>query len=70
MATMREVAERAGVSVTTVSHVINGTRFVSEELVARVRKAINDLEYQPDRRARSLRRGRIQRGDVGADPQS
>ncbi len=58
MATMREVAERAGVSATTVSHVINGTRFVSEELVARVRKAINNLEYQPDRRARSLRRGR------------
>jgi len=58
MATMREVAECSGVSVTTVSHVVNGTRFVSEELVARVRKAIDKLDYQPDRRARSLRRGR------------
>jgi LacI family transcriptional regulator len=55
---MREVAERAGVSLTTVSHVINGTRFVSEDLVARVREAITELDYQPDRRARSLRRGR------------
>jgi len=58
MATMREVAERASVSLTTVSHVINGTRFVSEALEARVREAIDELDYQPDRRARSLRRGR------------
>jgi len=58
MATMREVAQHAGVSVTTVSHVLNGTRFVSEDLKARVRSAIEELSYQPDRRARSLRRGR------------
>jgi len=58
MATMRDVAKRAGVSLTTVSHVINETRFVSEDLQARVREAVKDLDYQPDRRARSLRRGR------------
>ncbi len=58
MATMREVAQHAGVSVTTVSHVLNGTRFVSEDLKARVTSAIEELSYQPDRRARSLRRGR------------
>jgi LacI family transcriptional regulator len=58
MATMREVAERAGVSITTVSHVMNETRFVSEELVKRVRGAIQELNYQPDQRARSLRMGR------------
>lgn len=58
MATMRDVAEHAGVSLTTVSHVINGTRFVSEDLVVRVREAVAELNYQPDRRARSLRRGR------------
>jgi len=55
---MRDVAERAGVSLTTVSHVINGTRFVSEDLAERVHQAVADLCYQPDRRARSLRRGR------------
>ena len=57
MATMREVAQHAGVSVTTVSHVLNGTRFVSEDLVERVTRAVAELNYQPDSRARSLRRG-------------
>ncbi|MBU0595312.1 LacI family transcriptional regulator, partial [Candidatus Bipolaricaulota bacterium] len=58
MATMREVAQHAGVSVTTVSHVLNGTRFVSGDLKDRVTAAIEKLNYQPDHRARSLRRGR------------
>jgi len=57
MATMREVAQHADVSVTTVSHVLNGTRFVSDGLASRVRNAIAELNYQPDRRARSLRKG-------------
>jgi len=55
---MREVAERAGVSITTVSHVINQTRFVSEDLAKRVRDAIDELSYHPDQRARSLRMGK------------
>jgi LacI family transcriptional regulator len=54
---MRDVAERAGVSATTVSHVINGTRPVSDELRARVLAAIDELGYQPNLLARSLRRG-------------
>jgi DNA-binding LacI/PurR family transcriptional regulator len=58
MATMKEVAERAGVSITTVSHVVNQTRFVSEELAKRVGDAIDELNYQPDQRARSLRVGK------------
>jgi len=58
VATMREVAQHAGVSISTVSHVLNGTRFVSEDLEVRVRGAIEELCYQPDRRAQSLRRGR------------
>ena len=58
VATMKEVAERAGVSITTVSHVINQTRFVSEELAKRVRDAIDELSYHPDQRARSLRVGK------------
>ena len=58
MVTMREVAKRAGVSVTTVSHVINHTRFVSEGVVERVEKAIEVLDYRPDQLARSLRKGK------------
>ncbi len=58
IATIRDVAERAGVSVTTVSHVINDTRFVSEELRGRVLRAIEELNYQPSGVARSLRRKR------------
>jgi LacI family transcriptional regulator len=54
---MRDVAERAGVSVTTVSHVINETRPVSDELRRRVLVAMDELGYQPNRLARSLRRG-------------
>jgi LacI family transcriptional regulator len=54
---MRDVAERAGVSVTTVSHVINETRPVSDKLRERVLAAMDELGYQPNRLARSLRRG-------------
>ncbi len=55
MATMKEVAELSGVSVTTVSHVINNTRFVSEQIVARVNGAIEKLNYVPSVVARSLK---------------
>ncbi len=57
MANIREVASKAGVSVTTVSHVINHTRFVSPETETRVRQAMQDLNYRPNTLARSLRRG-------------
>jgi LacI family transcriptional regulator len=53
---MQDVAERAGVSVTSVSHVINQTRIVSNELRERVLVAMNELGYQPNDLARSLRR--------------
>jgi LacI family transcriptional regulator len=58
MATMNDVARAAEVSIATVSHVINGTRFVSPERVDRVHAAMRDLEYTPDATARSLRVGR------------
>jgi len=60
MVTMQDVARRARVSTTTVSHVINETRFVSEELRARVYQAMRVLDYQPDAIARSLRRKKTQ----------
>ncbi|WP_426452193.1 LacI family DNA-binding transcriptional regulator [Paenibacillus sp. S-38] len=52
---IKQVAERAGVSTATVSHVINGTRFVSEEAKAKVNRAMEELEYRPNSLARSLR---------------
>jgi LacI family transcriptional regulator len=58
MSTMRDVAEEANVSITTVSHVINGTRFVSEELSNRVQKAMKKLNYRPNILARGLRVGK------------
>ena len=55
IATIRDVAERANVSTTTVSHVINGTRRVSEDLRLRVHQAMQELGYRPNILARSLR---------------
>ena len=57
MVTMREVAENAGVSIATVSHVINGTRFVSPEVRKRVKNVMQELGYRPNSLARSLRIG-------------
>lgn len=56
MATMKEVADRADVSVATVSRVINKTGYVSPDLHERVVEAMRALRYQPSALARSLRR--------------
>ncbi len=56
MVTVYDVARQAGVSTTTVSHVINGTRFVDLQTEERVRGAITQLGYRPNLLARSLRR--------------
>jgi LacI family transcriptional regulator len=56
MATIRDVARRAGISPSTVSHVINETRYVSDETKARVLAAMEELNYRPNAVARSLRR--------------
>jgi LacI family transcriptional regulator len=58
MATIREVAESAGVSYATVSHVINNTRLVSPETRERVIAAMDALNYRPNALARSLRQGK------------
>ncbi len=55
ISTIKDVANKAGVSTTTVSHAINKTRFVSEDLMKRVQDAIDELNYQPSGFARSLR---------------
>lgn len=55
---MRDVARLAGVSVATVSAVINEKGTVSKALVQRVVEAMSALDYQPDQIARSLRVGR------------
>ncbi|MEM2367839.1 MAG: LacI family DNA-binding transcriptional regulator [Candidatus Bathyarchaeia archaeon] len=54
--TIRDVAKKAGVSVATVSHVLNGTRKVAPETAARVRRVIEELGYQPNAIAQSLRK--------------
>jgi DNA-binding LacI/PurR family transcriptional regulator len=53
---MREVAERAGVSQATVSRVLNGFSTVREDYRLRVMEAVAELAYRPNRLARNLRR--------------
>ena len=55
MATMKQVAERAGVSISTVSHVINNTRAVSDDVRRRVLGIIDEMRYVPSAVARSLK---------------
>jgi LacI family transcriptional regulator len=52
---MKQVAERAGVSISTVSHVINNTRVVSEDVRRRVQGIIAEMRYVPSALARSLK---------------
>lgn len=52
---MKDVAELAGVSASTVSHVLNGTRRVSEDTRERVKLAIEELDYEPNLLAKSLK---------------
>lgn len=56
--TMKDVARKAGVSVTSVSHALNGTRFVSEDVSNRVEQAVKDLNFKPNPIARNLRSGK------------
>jgi len=55
LATMKDVARLAGVSTSTVSHVINKDRFVSEAIREKVETAIKTLNYAPSAIARSLK---------------
>lgn len=53
--TRKDVAERAGVSPTIVSYVVNNNRYVDQEKRARVLQAIEELNYQPNAIAKSLK---------------
>ncbi|WP_103661267.1 LacI family DNA-binding transcriptional regulator [Lactobacillus sp. HT06-2] len=55
MATMKDVAKRAGVSLGTVSRVINHAPGIKENTLQKVEKAIKELNYIPDEYARGLK---------------
>jgi LacI family transcriptional regulator len=55
---IKDVAAKAGVSIATVSHVLNGTRGTRPETKARVLEAIEELGYSQNQAARNLARGR------------
>lgn len=54
MATMSDVAKRAGVALSTVSHALSGKRPISEETKQRIFQAMSELDYKPHALARSL----------------
>lgn len=54
MATIKDVAEHAGVSVSTVSYVLSGKRSISEQTSKRVQRSIRKLGYHPNAGARAL----------------
>ncbi len=56
--TITDVAQRAGVSRSTVSYVLSGSRPISPETRRRVEQAIEELQFRPHAGARSIRSGR------------
>lgn len=56
MPTLKDVAEKAGVTVTTVSRVINNRGYLSAETKQKVQQAMDELHYRPNELARSLSR--------------
>lgn len=57
MVTIRDVAQRAGVSISTVSNVLNQSKYVSEPLQEKVNQAILELNYVRDSVASNMKRG-------------
>ena len=57
-ASLKDVATLAGVSIKTVSNVVNNYPFVSDETRSRVTAALRTLDYRPNMSARGLRTGR------------
>ena len=56
-ATIKDIAKMVGVSPSTVSRVINGTAPISDEVSAKIQKAMEELDYHPNARARSFATG-------------
>lgn len=54
MATLKEVAEKAGVTVTTVSRMLNSPQKVSKQTRDKIQRVMRELDYQPNELARSL----------------
>lgn len=54
MSTLKDVAEKCGVTVTTVSRMLNDRGYVSEKTKKKIRQAMKDLNYQPNAFARAL----------------
>ena len=59
MATIQDVARKAGVSVATVSRVLNNQNVVAKETTIKVEKAINELNYEPSVLGRNLRTSKV-----------
>ena len=57
--TLKDVAQRAGVSIKTVSNVVHGYEHVTDEMRERVQMVLKELNYQPNLPARYLRKGRV-----------
>jgi len=57
MVTIKDVARRAGVAISTVSYTLNGSKHVSDVVAERVMKAVEESGYAPHAAARSLRSG-------------
>lgn len=58
MSTIKDVAKRAGVSIATVSYVMNGTKNISRQTRDRVIAAIRELNYAPNQAAKSFKTGK------------
>lgn len=58
MATMKDIARLANVSVATVSATISGKKYVSPELKERVQQAVDKIKYRPNLMASQLKLGR------------
>lgn len=65
MASMNDIARRAGVSIATVSRVLNNSGNVNEQTRERILKAIRDLKYQPSRVAKRLRSKSVSSNLIG-----
>ena len=55
MATIKDIAKKTGVSISTVSHALNATRYVKKETIERIMRIAKELNYQPSHIARAMR---------------